>query len=131
MALQITERDNTLEVFDTFYAESLTINAGEWDAVYSYFLGVLKGNSENERTKKTAAQFATVLFRIAQETGTNINIFMDYFRTNAETSVQVNTEMAFYLNLLKSKFFDASMIPLFEPLPPINKLSDIVSYAAP
>ena len=41
MALQITERENTLEVFDTFYAESLTINSGEWDAVYSYFLGVL------------------------------------------------------------------------------------------
>lgn len=113
MALQITERENTLEIFDTFYAESLTINSGEWDAVYSYFLGVLKGNSENERTKKTASQFATVLFRIAQETGTNINIFLDYFRTNAETSVQVNTEMAFYLNLLKSKtaLYGVSNVP--------------------
>ena len=94
MALQITERENTLEIFDTFYAESLTINSAEWDAVYSYFLGVLKGNSENERTKKTASQFATVLFRIVQETGTNINIFMDYFRTNAARNVEnVNTKI--------------------------------------
>ena len=42
----------------------LIINAGEWDSVYSYFLGVLKGNPESERTKQTASQFATVLFRI-------------------------------------------------------------------
>ncbi len=131
MALQIAPRDNTVEIFDTFYSVPLKVNAADWDSVYSYFLGVLKGNPESERTKQTASQFATTLFRIAQETGTNIQIFMDYFKTNVLTSVQVTTEMAFYLNLLKSKFFDASMIPLFEPLPPINKLSDIVSYAAP
>ena len=113
MTLQITQTDNTLEVFDTFYGQKLIINAGEWDSVYSYFVGVLKGNPESERTKQTASQFATVLFRIAQETGTNINIFLDYFRTNAETSVQVNTEMAFYLNLLKSKtaLYGVSNVP--------------------
>ena len=103
MALQLTKRENTLEIFDTFYSSSLIINAGEWDVVYSYFVGVLKGNPENERTKQTASQFATVLFRISQETGTDIQIFMDYFRANVETTLQVNTEMAFYLNLLKSK----------------------------
>ena len=99
----MTKRENTLEIFDTFYSSSLIINAGEWDVVYSYFVGVLKGNPENERTKQTASQFATVLFRISQETGTDIQIFMDYFRANVETTLQVNTEMAFYLNLLKSK----------------------------
>lgn len=103
MTLQITQTDNTLEVFDTFYGQKLIINAGEWDSVYSYFVGVLKGNPESERTKQTASQFATVLFRISQETGTDIQIFMDYFTTNVQTSLQVNTEMAFYLNLLKSK----------------------------
>jgi len=114
MALQLTKRENTLEIFDTFYSSSLIINAGEWDVVYSYFVGVLKGNPENERTKQTASQFATVLFRISQETGTNINIFMDYFKTNVQTSVQVNTEMAFYLNLLKSKtaLYGVSNIPI-------------------
>ncbi len=103
MALQIAPRDNTVEIFDTFYSVPLKVNAADWDSVYSYFLGVLKGNPESERTKQTASQFATTLFRIAQETGTNIQIFMDYFKTNVLTSVQVTTEMAFYLNLLKSK----------------------------
>ena len=113
MALQITQTENTLEIFDTFYAQNLIINAGEWDSVYSYFLGVLKGNPESERTKQTASQFATVLFRISQETGTDIQIFMDYFRGNVETTLQVNTEMAFYLNLLKSKtaLYGVSNVP--------------------
>ena len=103
MPINITYRENTLEVFDTFYSVPLTVNAADWDSVYSYFLGVLKGNPESERTKQTASQYATTLFRIAQETGTNIQIFMDYFKTNVLTTVQLNTEMAFYLNLLKSK----------------------------
>jgi len=103
MALQLTEKENTLEIFDTFYSQTLVINSGDWDSVYSYFLGVLKGNSDNQKIQQTASQFATVLFRIAQETATDIQIFMDYFRTNVQTTLQVNTEMAFYLNLLKSK----------------------------
>ena len=38
---------------------------------------------------------------------------MDYFRTNVETTLQVNTEMAFYLNLLKSKtaLYGVSNVP--------------------
>ena len=113
MALQIAPRDNTVEIFDTFYSVPLKVNAADWDSVYSYFLGVLKGSPESERTKQTASQFATTLFRIAQETGTNIQIFMDYFKTNVLTSVQVTTEMAFYLNLLKSKtaLYGVSNVP--------------------
>jgi len=113
MALQITTRENTLEIFDTFYSAPLKVNSTDWDVVYSYFLGVLKGNPESERTKQTASQFATTLFRISQETGTNIQIFMDYFKTNVETAVQVNAEMAFYLNLLKSKtaLYGVSNVP--------------------
>ena len=114
MALQLTERENTLEIFDTFYASSLIINASEWDVVNSYFLGVLKGNPDSAKTKQTASQFATVLFRISQETGTDIQIFMDYFKTNVQTTVQVNSEMAFYLNLLKSKtaLYGVSNVPI-------------------
>lgn len=113
MPINITYRENTLEVFDTFYSVPLTVNAADWDSVYSYFLGVLKGDPESERTKQTASQYATTLFRIAQETGTNIQIFMDYFKTNVLTTIQLNTEMAFYLNLLKSKtaLYGVSRVP--------------------
>ena len=113
MPINITYKENTLEIFDTYYSVPLKVNAADWDSVYSYFLGVLKGNPESERTKQTASQFATTLFRIAQETGTNIQIFMDYFKANVQTKIQVNTEMAFYLNLLKSKtaLYGVSKVP--------------------
>ena len=103
MALEVTPTENTIQIFDSFYSSTISVPVNEWDAVYSYFVGVLKGNSESESTKETAKKFATVLFKISQQTGTDIMVFMDYFRTNVETKVQVNSEMAYYLNLLKSK----------------------------
>ena len=103
MALEITPTENTIQIFDSFYSSTISVPVNEWDVVYSYFVGVLKGNSESESTKETAKKFATVLFKISQQTGTDIMVFMDYFRTNVETKVQVNSEMAYYLNLLKSK----------------------------
>lgn len=103
MALEVTPTENTIQIFDSFYSSTINVPVNEWDVVYSYFVGVLKGNSESETTKDTAKKFASVLFKIAQQTGTDIMVFMDYFRTNVETKVQVNSEMAYYLNLLKSK----------------------------
>lgn len=103
MALEIVQTENTLEIFDSFYAEPLSVPVNEWDVVNSYFVGVLKGDPNSESTKDTAKKFSSVLFKIAQQTGTDIMVFMDYFRTNVETSLQVNSEMAYYLNLLKSK----------------------------
>ena len=103
MALEVVQTENTLEIFDSFYAEPLSVPVNEWDVVNSYFVGVLKGDPNSESTKDTAKKFASVLFKIAQQTGTDIMVFMDYFRTNVETSIQVNSEMAYYLDLLKSK----------------------------
>jgi|TARA_R110002072_G_scaffold36386_2_gene107265 hypothetical protein len=103
MALEVVQTENTLEIFDSFYAEALSVPVNEWDVVNSYFVGVLKGDPNSESTKDTAKKFSSVLFKIAQQTGTDIMVFMDYFRTNVETSIQVNSEMAYYLNLLKSK----------------------------
>ena len=92
MALQLTERENTLEIFDNFYSQSLNVNASEWDSVYSYFLGVLKGNPESASVKKTASQFATVLFQISQETGTNIQMFLLLIKQyNATLYLKVTT----------------------------------------
>jgi hypothetical protein len=113
MALEVTPTENTIQIFDSFYSSTISVPVNEWDAVYSYFVGVLKGNSESESTKETAKKFATVLFKISQQTGTDIMVFMDYFRTNVETKVQVNSEMAYYLNLLKSKtaLYGVSTVP--------------------
>ena len=46
MALQSTQKKTTVEIFDDFYASTLSVPVNEWDAVYSYFVGVLKGNPE-------------------------------------------------------------------------------------
>jgi len=114
MALDITQQETTVEIFDTFYSTKVTVPADQWDVVNSYFAGVLKGDPNSASAKKTASQFATVLFRIAQETGTDIMVFMDYFRTNVTTKLQVTEEMAFYLNLLKSKtaLYGISQVPI-------------------
>jgi len=52
MALLITEQDNTINIFDNFYSQSLVVNAAEWDNVNSYFLGVLRGDPGSVKTNK-------------------------------------------------------------------------------
>lgn len=101
MALEIQQGDRTVEIFDNFYNQELIVPADQWDIVYAFFLGAQ--NKKTESAKRTAAQFATVLFRIAQETGTDIMIFLDYMKGIGDNKLKLNAEMAFYLNLLRTK----------------------------
>ena len=102
--LEIQKSDRTVQIFDNFYNVELNVPADKWDVVYSMFLGAAATEGrQSESAKKTAAQFATVLFRIAQESGTDIMVFVDYMRGRTTTKLQVNAEMAFYLNLLRTK----------------------------
>jgi len=104
MALEIQKADQTVQIFDNFYNVELNVPADKWDVVYSMFLGAAATESrQSESAKKTAAQFATVLFRLAQETDTDIMVFVDYMRGRNSTKLQLNAEMAFYLNLLRTK----------------------------
>ena len=45
MALELTPTENTIQIFDSFYSSTISVPVNEWDVVYSYFVGVLKGNS--------------------------------------------------------------------------------------
>jgi hypothetical protein len=101
MALEIQQGDRTVEIFDNFYNQQLNVPADQWDIVYSFFLGAQSKNTES--AKRTAAQFATVLFRIAQESGTDIMVFLDYMKGIGDNKLKLNAEMAFYLNLLRTK----------------------------
>ena len=103
--LEIQKSDQTVQIFDNFYNVELNVPADKWDVVYSMFLGAAATESrQSESAKKTAAQFATVLFRIAQEAGTDVMIFVDLMRGNAnDNKLKLNAEMAFYLNLLRTK----------------------------
>lgn len=101
MALEIQQGDRTVEIFDNFYNQELVVPADQWDVVNSFFLGAQ--NKKTESAKRTAAQFATVLFRIAQETGTDVMVFLDYMKGLENNKLKLNAEMAFYLNLLRTK----------------------------
>ena len=101
MALEIQQGDRTVEIFDNFYNQELRVPADQWDIVNSFFLGAQ--NKKTESAKRTAAQFATVLFRIAQESGTDVMVFLDYMKGLENNKLKLNAEMAFYLNLLRTK----------------------------
>jgi len=101
MALEIQQGDRTVEIFDNFYNQELRVPADQWDIVNSFFLGAQ--NKKTESAKRTAAQFATVLFRIAQESGTDVMVFLDYMKGLGNNKLKLNAEMAFYLNLLRTK----------------------------
>jgi hypothetical protein len=87
--------DQTVLVFDSFYNIRITVNAAEYDIVYSYFKGV----SENATI---AANFASFLFRIAQNGGFNV---LDLLETIKGTGnkLQMNQAICYYLNTFKSK----------------------------
>lgn len=91
----ITTTDQTVKIFDNFYSTKLQVNAGDWDAVYSYFYGT----SQN---KTIASTFASLLFRIAQSGGYNV---MDLLATikGTNTKLQMNQVICYYLNTFRPK----------------------------
>ena len=87
--------DQTVLIFDSFYNIKINVNAAEYDIVYSYFKGV----SDNATV---AANFASFLFRIAQNGGFNV---LDLLETIKGTGnkLQMNQAICYYLNTFKSK----------------------------
>lgn len=89
-----SQLDNTVKVFDKFYSSDVTVNATEFDVVYSYFKSVCQ--SEN-----TAKNFTAILFRISAYTGEPIMTLLEFVQ--GKRGLQLNATMAYYLNSLKSK----------------------------
>ena len=87
--------DQTVRIFDSFYATNLVVQANEFDIVNSYFIGVCN-------TKNIAQNFTAVLFRIAQETKVNVLELLDTIK-GAPNKLQMNNVICYYLNSLKSK----------------------------
>ena len=87
--------DRTVRIFDNFYNTKLVVNASDYDAVYSYF----EGASNN---KTISANFAAMMFRIAQES--NVNVMELLQQLNGQTSkLAMNQTICYYLNAFKSK----------------------------
>lgn len=101
----VTNLDQTVRIFDNFYTTKLRVNAGDWDVVYSYFLGTSKN-------KDVANNFASLLFRIAQEGGFNV---LDLLATikGTTTKLQSNQIICYYLNSFRPKasLYGVGIIP--------------------
>jgi hypothetical protein len=99
-----TSLDQTVRIFDSFYAINLTVNADTYDIVHGYFLSVCE-------SKNIADNFTAVLFRIAQETQIYILDLLDQIK--GTTKMEMNQTFAYYLNSFKSKtsLYGIAVIP--------------------
>lgn len=92
---KISSADQTIRIFDNFYNTKLVVNAGDYDVVYSYFKGI-SDNTQN------AANFAAMLFRIAQESDINVLELLQLLK-GQPNKLGVNKVICYYLNTFKSK----------------------------
>ena len=90
-----TAMDQTVRIFDSFYSTNLSVNAGSYDLVFSYFLGVCPN-------RDTAENFTALLFRIAQEAGIDVQTLLELLQ-GSPTKLKLNEVMCYYLNSFKSK----------------------------
>ena len=98
--------DTTITIFDSFYNNNLYVNGAEYDAVNSYFYSVTGSNI-------IAANYAAILFRIAQEGNYSVLQLLELIKGNSADLLQLNTIMCYYLNTFKSKasLYGVSNIP--------------------
>lgn len=90
-----TALDQTVKIFDSFYAVKLEINGNEYDIVHGYFRSVCE-------TKNIADNFTAVLFRISQETGIDALELLAFIK-GTNTKLEMNKVICYYLNSFKSK----------------------------
>lgn len=90
-----TQVDQTVKIFDSFYATDLVVNSNVFDLVYSYFKGVCPN-------KEVAENFTALFFRIAQEANIEAVALLEVLK-GASTQIKLNEIMAYYLNSFKSK----------------------------
>ena len=98
--------DTTITIFDSFYNTNLHVNGAEYDTVNSYFYGVTGSNI-------IAANYAAILFRIAQQGNYSVMQLLELIKGNSTTLLQLNSLMCYYLNTFKSKasLYGVSNIP--------------------
>jgi hypothetical protein len=86
--------DQTVRVFDSFYEFDVSVNAAEYDVIYSFF--------RKEMTTATAAgNFTVSLFKVSQDTGIPpLTLLAEFEGANG---VNLNVQLAYYLNLIRNR----------------------------
>jgi aconitase B len=85
--------DLTVRVFDEFYDFAVEVDANTYDIVNGYFESVFA-------TKDAAENFTTTLFRVAQETRTDVLTLLSEIQDMDQ--IQLTATLAYYLNGLRS-----------------------------
>lgn len=87
--------DQTIRIYDSFYAVNMVVSPDKFDIVNGYFTSVCE-------TKNIAANFTAFLFRIAQETQIDVLDLLEQIQ-GTNNKLQMNRVLAYYLNTFKSK----------------------------
>lgn len=90
-----TTLDQTVRIFDSFYATDLVVNSNVFDVVFAYFKNVCP-------TKNVAENFTALFFRISQEAQVDPIALLENLK-GAPNKIKINEVMAYYLNSFKSK----------------------------
>lgn len=98
--------DQTVRVFDEFYAYSTDVPALEYDAVYSFFRSQFG-------TAEAAANFTVSLFRVSEESEIPV---MDLLQQmEGQNNVELTLTLAYYLNSIRSP---TTLLGLNSPVTP-------------
>ena len=106
--------DQTVQIFDAFYKQDVTIGVNEYNQVYAYFLEVCD-------TKEIAENFTFIFFKMAQDNGINVITLLQELQNSAVNKVSLNQVMAFYFNSFKSKTSLYGVIGAVEPTLPVAR----------
>lgn len=101
-----TNVDQTVRVFDQFYAYDENVPAAEYDIVLSYFKSVFN-------TAEQAKNFTTAIFRVAQLSNTNPLIILNEIQ--GYTGPQLTAMLCYYLNSVRSP---ATLLGILQPAAP-------------
>jgi len=85
--------DQTVRIFDQFYAFEAFVPVAEYDAIYGYFTAVMG-------TGEAATNFTTTVFRIAQEAQVSPMLVFDNIK--GKTGLELTATLAYYLNGFQS-----------------------------
>lgn len=108
-----TALDRTVQIYDAFYDTKVVVGADQFDVVHGYFLSICD-------TKNIAANFTSVLFRISQQTGTDVLSLLAEIK-GSDNKLQMNQVICYYLNSFKSRtsLYGIGVLP--RPVQPVSR----------
>jgi len=85
--------DQTVKIFDRFYAYDVDVPQLEYDAVYSFFNSIYTDPI-------AAGNFTVSLFRVSQQSDIPVMTLLQQMQ--GKDQVQINLTLAYYLNNIRS-----------------------------